>query len=323
MLIPPTEPASVPVGSVLAVQPASIQEKALAKKEPRQLQGKVVAITGAARGIGLATARALSAKGMKVAIGDLAKADSDKAAASVNGAQGFELDVTDSDSFARFLDGAEEALGPIDVLVNNAGIMQLGPFVAESEATAHRQVDINVHGVLNGMRLALPRFQARGSGHLVNIASTAGKAGIPGGATYSGTKHFVVGTSEAVRLELRGSGIEVSCVMPVIVNTELATGLTEARGIKNVSPEDVANEIASVLEVPRFDVFVPASVGRITKTMSVLPRGAREGVARALKADKVLSQVDDKARADYELRASRSDPRLEPADENKQLTPGE
>jgi len=295
----------------------------LAKKEPRQLQGKVVAITGAARGIGLATARALSAKGMKVAIGDLDKTDSDKAAASVDGAHGFELDVTDPESFARFLDGAEEALGPIDVLVNNAGIMQLGPFVAESAATARRQVDINVHGVLNGMRLILPRFQTRGSGHLVNIASTAGKAGIPGGATYSGTKHFVVGTSEAVRLELRGSGIEVSCVMPVVVNTELATGLTEARGIRNVSPEEVADEIASVLAEPRFDVFVPRSVGRITKTMGVLPRGAREGVARALKADRVLAQVDTKAREAYELRASRSDPRLQAADEHEQLTPGE
>src|SRR3712207_8565668 len=87
--------------------------------------------------------------------------------------------------------------------------------------------------------------------------STAGKAGIPGGATYCGTKHFVVGVSEAVRAELRGSGIEVSCVMPGVVNTELAAGLQEARGVRNVNPEDVAEAIVEVLEVPRFDVFVP------------------------------------------------------------------
>ncbi len=295
----------------------------MAKKQPRSLQGQVVAITGAARGIGLATARTLSAKGMKVAIGDLAKADSDKAAASVNGAQGFELDVTDSASFARFLDDAEEALGPIDVLINNAGIMQLGPFVAETEATAHRQVDINVHGVLNGMRLIVPRFQARGRGHLVNIASTAGKGGFPGGVTYCGTKHFVVGATEGLRAELRGTEIETTVVMPVVVKTELAAGLQETRGVKHVTPEDVADEIASALECPRFDVFVPRSVAQITRVMSVLPRGGREAVSRALKADKVLSQFDDKARAAYELRASRSDPRLEPAEESKQLTTGD
>jgi NADP-dependent 3-hydroxy acid dehydrogenase YdfG len=289
-------------------------------KEPRMLAGKVVAITGAARGIGLATARACAAKGMKVAIGDLDKAESDKAAASVNGAEGFELDVTDSESFERFLADAEQSLGPIDVLINNAGIMQLGPFVAESEATAHRQVDINVHGVLNGMRLIVPRFQSRNTGHLVNIASTAGKGGFPGGVTYCGTKHFVVGASEGLRAELRGTGIEVSVVMPVVVKTELAAGLQETRGVKHITPEDVAGEIVSALEQPKFDVFVPKSVAGITKVMNVLPRGGREAMSRALKADKVLAQFDEKARAGYELRASHSDPRLDAPEEQKQLT---
>jgi NADP-dependent 3-hydroxy acid dehydrogenase YdfG len=294
----------------------------VAKKAPRQLQGKVVAITGAARGIGLATARALSAKGMRVAIGDLDKAESDKAAASVNGAEGFALDVTDSASFERFLDDAEDAFGaPVDVLINNAGIMQLGPFVTETEATAHRQVDINVHGVLNGMRLIVPRFQRRNSGHLVNIASTAGKGGFPGGVTYCGTKHFVVGASEGLRAELQDTGIEVSCVMPVVVKTELAAGLQETRGVKHITPEDVAQEIVAAREYPRFDVFVPRSVAAITTVMGVLPRGGRDTVARLLKADKVLAQVDDGARAAYELRASKSDPRLDAGDEQKQLTP--
>lgn len=292
----------------------------MAKKEPRQLQGKVVAITGAARGIGLATARACAAKGMKVAIGDLDLADSQKAAASVNAAEGFALDVTDSESFGRFLDGADEKLGPVDVLINNAGIMQLGPFLSETEATAHRQVDINVHGVLNGMRLILPRFQNRGRGHLVNIASTAGKGGFPGGVTYCGTKHFVVGASEGILAELRGTEIDVSVVMPVVVKTELAAGLQETRGVKHVTPEEVADEIVAALEQPRFDVFVPRSVAHITWAMSVLPRGGREAIGRVLKADKVLSQVDDKARAAYELRASRSEPSLNAGEDQKQLT---
>ena len=285
------------------------------------LTGKVVAITGAARGIGLATARACAARGMKVAIGDLDQAEAARAAEGVPGAIGLPLDVTDRDSFERFLDATDERLGNVDVLVNNAGIMQLGRFVEEDDATAQRQVDINVHGVMYGMKIVLPRFQARNTGHLVNIASSAGKGGFPGGATYCGTKHFVVGVTEAVRAELRDTAIEFSCVMPGVVNTELASGLQSARGVKNVEPEDVAAEIVSALEHPRFDVFVPRVAGGITKVMGVLPRSAREGVARALKADKVLAGADQQARRAYELRASQSEPGLEGGEPQKQLTP--
>jgi short-subunit dehydrogenase len=154
----------------------------------------------------------------------------------------------------------------------------------------------------------------------VNIASTAGKAGFPGGATYCGTKHFVVGVSEAVRAEVRETPIEVSCVMPGVVNTELAAGLQQARGVKNVNPEDVADHIVEALRKPYFDVFVPKSIGPINKVLGVLPRSGREAFARALKADKVLAQADPNARKGYELRASHSEPGLEEGDEQKQLT---
>jgi NADP-dependent 3-hydroxy acid dehydrogenase YdfG len=291
----------------------------VARSEARQLSGKVVAITGAARGIGLATARACAARGMKVGIGDLDAAEAESAAESVPGAIGLPLDVTKRDSFEAFLDGVDAQLGPLDVLINNAGIMPVGPFIDEDDMTAVRMVDINVHGVLLGMKLALPRFLARGTGHLVNIASTAGKAGIPGGATYSGTKHFVVGVSEAVRGELRDTPVEVSCVMPVVVNTELATGLQSSRGVKKVEPEDVGAEIVAALEQPRFDVYVPRSMGPVFQVTGALPRTAREAVARAFKADKVLAGADRNARRGYELRAAHSEPGLEPGDEVKQL----
>jgi NADP-dependent 3-hydroxy acid dehydrogenase YdfG len=289
-------------------------------KEARPLRGKVVAITGAARGIGLATAQACAARGMKVAIGDVDEAEAKRAAEGVRDAIALPLDVTDRESFEAFLDAADEQLGNVDVLVNNAGIMQLGPFVDEDDATTRRQVDINVHGVMHGMKIVLPRFQARNAGHLVNIASSAGKAGFPGGATYCGTKHFVIGVTEAVRAELRGTDIEVSCVMPGVVNTELASGLPSARGVKNVEPEDVAAEIVAALEHPRFDVFVPRSAGTVTRVIGVLPRRAREAVGRGLKADKVLAAADPEARRAYELRASRSEPGLEGGEPQKQLT---
>jgi NADP-dependent 3-hydroxy acid dehydrogenase YdfG len=295
----------------------------VARGEPRPLNGKVVAITGAARGIGLATARACAARGMKVAIGDLDLGEAQRAAESVPGAIALALDVTDRASFEAYVDAAEAQLGPLDVLVNNAGIMQLGPFLDEDDATAIRQVDINVHGVLHGMKIVLPRFRERGTGHLINIASTAGKAGFPGGATYCGTKHFVVGVSEAVRAELRDTAIEISCVMPGVVDTELADGLQETRAVKKVSPEDVAGEIVSALERPRFDVFVPRSIAAISTVMNLLPRRGREAIARGLKADKVLAGADPGARRGYELRASRSEPGLEAGDDVKQLSRGD
>lgn len=295
----------------------------MARNEARQLNGKVVAITGGARGIGLATAKACAARGMKVAIGDVDLAEAEVAVETVPGAIALSLDVTTRQSFAGFLDEIDARLGPVDVLINNAGIMPLGSFVDEDDVTAERMIDINVYGVLYGMKLVLPRFLARGTGHLVNIASTAGKAGVPGGATYSGTKHFVVGVSEAVRGELRDTPVEVSCVMPVLVNTELAAGTEESRGVKRVEPEDVAAEIVAALERPRFDVFVPRSVGPISQVSALLPRRPREALGRALKVDKVLANADPAARRQYELRAAHSEPGLEPGAEVRQLSGGD
>ncbi len=277
--------------------------------EPRSLQGRVVAITGGARGIGRSTAQALVRKGARVAIGDLDRELAEQTAAELGGETlALELDVTDRSSFEGFLDQVEERLGSLDVLVNNAGIMPLGRFVEEDDATAQRMVDINVHGVLYGMKLALPRMQRRGDGHLVNIASQAGKGGFPGGATYCGTKHFVVGVSEAVRAELRDTGVEISVVMPAVVNTELGSGLPETRAIKKLEPEDVAEAIVGALERPKFDVWVPRESVGIYKLMTLMPRGAREGLARLLKADKVLAEHDATVRAAYEDRAAHSAP---------------
>jgi NADP-dependent 3-hydroxy acid dehydrogenase YdfG len=284
-------------------------------RTPRNLTGRVVAITGAARGIGLATARACIAEGMQVAIGDLDLAAAQRTAAELgHGTIALGLDVCDRGSFARFLGETETRVGPIDVLVNNAGIMQLGRLVDEDDATARRQVDINVHGVLNGMKEALPRMLARNSGHVVNMASTAGRVGFAGGATYSGTKHFVIGVSEAARGELRGSAVEVSCVLPGIVKTELAAGLPQARLVKHTEPEAVAAAIVGVLRAPRFDVYVPRTIGPLMALANLLPRAGREALSRALRADRVLDLRDGSARSEYEQRAGRSGAGLPPAE---------
>jgi NADP-dependent 3-hydroxy acid dehydrogenase YdfG len=284
----------------------------VANKEPRSLYGQVVAITGAARGIGKATARALARQGARVGIGDL---DAELARTTAEelggGVQAFPLNVCDRASFARFLEEVERTLGPLDVLINNAGIMPLGPFDEEDDATTLRQIDVNVVGVMTGCKLVIPKMKKRGRGHIVNIASMAGRTGYANAVTYCMTKFAVVGLSEALRSELRGTGIELSLVCPGVVNTELGSGLKETRAVKVVEPEDVADAIVEALRTGRFDVFVPPLAGYIWRAAHVLPRNAAEAVGRAVKADQVLVNPDQGARADYEARAAASDPGVE------------
>lgn len=272
-------------------------------RTPRSLTGEVVAVTGAGRGIGRATAAALLAAGARVAIGDIEPGLAARTAAELgSGAVGLELDVTDSASFAGFLDAAERALGPLDVLVNNAGIMPVGPFEAESEATAERLVDVNVHGVIIGSKLALVRFLPRGRGWIVNIASVAGKGGFPGGATYCATKHAVAGLSETLRAEYRRRGIRVTTVCPTVVHTELGAGLTRARGMRYAEPEDVAGAIVAALQTGRTEVYVPREMSVLMRLAQVLPRPVVDLVTRVTKADQVLYAPDRTARAGYEQR---------------------
>ena len=272
-------------------------------KVPRSLAGSVVAITGGARGIGRATASALIAQGARVAIGDIDAALAEQTAGELRGGTiGLPLDVTNRDSFAAFLDQVEEQLGPLDVLINNAGIMPIGPFAEETDATADRMIDINLVGLIYGSKLALQRFLPRRRGHLVQIASAAGKMGFAGGVTYCATKHAVVGLSEGLRAELRDTGVDISVVMPVVVNTELGSGLPETRGFKAVQPEDVASAIVEALQTGRFEVYVPKSLVGVVRFGALMPRKAIDGIGKLLKGDQVLAHPDHVARAAYEAR---------------------
>ena len=284
----------------------------MARRQPRSLQGKVAAVTGGARGIGRATAQALARAGARVAIGDLDGELAARTGAEV-GALGLQVDVTDRESFAAFLDEVEATLGPLDVLVNNAGILHLGPFLEEDDASTRRQVDVNFFGVVNGTRLGVPRLLGRPEGHLVNVASSAGKLAPPGIATYTATKHAVVGLTEAVRAEHAGSGLEFSIVMPGVVKTEMIAGYEDTRGVRQIEPADVAEAIVDALRRPRVDVFVPRSLGPIARVLLVLPRPAREALNRAFKVDRVTWHADRSARGAYEARAAASDPAHEPA----------
>jgi short-subunit dehydrogenase len=262
----------------------------------RQIAGRVVAVTGGGRGIGLATVRALAARGARVAAGDLDGAVAQQA----GGELGAALDVTSRESFAAFLGTVADRVGPVDVLVNNAGVMHVGPFLEEDDAWTRRQLDVNVHGVILGCKLALPAMIERGSGHVVNVASAAAKVGVPREAVYAASKHAVLGLSESLRAELRGTGVDLSLVMPGLVRTELAAGTLH--GSQVLEPDAVAQAIVAAIERPRFDVYVPRHYGALPTLGALLPRRAREAFQRAAGVGRNTAATMPEQRADYEGR---------------------
>lgn len=279
-------------------------------RSPRSLSGKVIAITGGGRGIGAATAALLARHGAQVVIGDL-DLDTAKETADGIGSGTFaaQLDVTDRAGFTAFLDDVEERFGQLDVLINNAGIMPIGRIENETERTTSHQLEINLHAVIHGTREAVKRMKPRGSGHIVNIASAAGKIPLAGAATYTATKYGVVGFTESIRAEMKDSGVEVTYVCPGIVATELSAGVSSARGVKDVTPEDVAAGILGALQKPRADVFVPRSISPSIRFGQLLPRRLGEALARAMKGDRnVLDAIDAPERKEYEARAAASAP---------------
>jgi NAD(P)-dependent dehydrogenase (short-subunit alcohol dehydrogenase family) len=275
---------------------------------PRPLSNHVVAITGGARGIGQATARALAHHGARVAIGDLDGDLADEVATGLGGdAFGVGVDVTDNAAFTAFLDGVEHRLGPLDMLVNNAGIRNAGPIDTEDEAMTARAVAINLEAVIHGTREAVRRMKPRRTGHIVNVSSAVSKVAGSHCATYVATKFGVAGFSEAVAIELRGTGVEMSVVRPSLCNTELTSGFAGLRGMPFIDPQDVADRIVETLQRPRFDVPVPKSMGPMLWLNQALPFRARVALAHLTKADDVLSHIDAEERAAYVERVSSSD----------------
>jgi len=271
------------------------------------LTGRRVAITGAGRGIGLATARELVARGAKVVIGDI---DGDVAKQAVGSlgpdAHALAVDVSDTASMAAFLTDAKDALGGLDVLVNNAGIMPIGPYLDLPLGLARRTLEINVLGVLAGTQLALPDMIAQGSGHIINVASSAGKAAVPGGLAYCASKAAIVSFTEGARLEFGDKGISFTCVMPSFTNTELIAGTGGTKLLKNVEPEDVACGIADAIERPVADVYRPKALRGIFFTQPLLGRRLRDAMNRRLGAYDTFLKIDHSQRDGYDKRISSS-----------------
>lgn len=191
--------------------------------------GKVVLITGASSGIGAGIARELGEAGAKLVLG-ARRTDRLETLAEEIRRKGSEvltrrLDVTDRVDVAAFADAAREAFGRVDVIVNNAGVMPLSLMASLKVDEWDRMVDVNIKGVLYGIAAVLPEMTARGSGHVVNMASIGGLAVSPTAAVYCATKYAVRAISEGLRKE--NDKIRVTCVYPGVVESELADTITD------------------------------------------------------------------------------------------------
>ncbi|WOC11584.1 SDR family NAD(P)-dependent oxidoreductase [Gordonia sp. MP11Mi] len=269
------------------------------------VSGKVVAITGGARGIGFEIAQQVLAAGGRVALGDIDADAVEAAAADLGvegiGVEGIELDVTDAASFENFLDVVEARVGPVDVLVNNAGIMPVGSFLDYDEALIRRTIEIDFLGVIFGTRAAARRMATRGGGQVVNIASVAGRLAAPGLSVYNGAKSGVIEFSETLDFELSPHGVHVSAVLPSFTKTGLVAGLKTNAFVKTVDTDVVGREVLKTIATRRTRATAPASLGWVDM-MPMTPIGLKRRLAKFAKTDTIFLHADQSARADYSTR---------------------
>lgn len=221
------------------------------------ISDKVVLISGASSGIGEATVRELAAAGARLFIGarrgERLQAIADELGDRVAWR---ELDVTAAASFDAFVDAAEAHFGRIDVLINNAGVMPLSPLAALKRDEWKRMIDVNIHGVLNGIAAVLPRFIAQHNGHVVNVASVGAHLVLPTAAVYCGTKYAVWAITEGLRQE--HDEIRSTLISPGVTATELGDDITDPQVAaalkdwrqKSLTPDAIGRAVRYALEQP-------------------------------------------------------------------------
>jgi NADP-dependent 3-hydroxy acid dehydrogenase YdfG len=212
------------MGSTPAVEAGHSPEKEQPAMSTVPNDSKVILITGASSGIGEATARRLVNQGHRVLLGARRVDRLQALAGELQGAGGQvayrALDVTDADDFQSFAAHAVATFGPVDVLVNNAGVMPLSPLNAGKLGEWNHMIDVNIRGVLYGIAAVLPAMEARGQGHIINVASIGAHVVVPTGAVYCATKYAVWAITDGLRQE--SSTVRATAISPGVVETELA-----------------------------------------------------------------------------------------------------
>ncbi|MHB8512855.1 MAG: SDR family NAD(P)-dependent oxidoreductase [Actinomycetota bacterium] len=249
----------------------------------KPLSGKVVVLTGASRGLGVDMARAFSARGARLALAARSLDDLEKVRAELDTeAIAIPTDVRKIDSLKELVATTERELGPIDVLVNNAGV----EFFLDFEDTPLTEIDnmiaTNVTSVLSLTRLVLPSMVTRKSGHVTSISSVAGLNPVPHNSTYSASKHAIVGFSKSLRLEMADHNVEISCVCPGFVSAGMfARWEREApRSVPAVTPQEVAKAVVHAVEDNIGLVIVTKGLGKLGHVFGAIAPGLSETAIR-------------------------------------------
>jgi short-subunit dehydrogenase len=232
-----------------------------------QLRGARALVTGAAGGLGRYITRALAGQGVNLAVSDLPGSEIEAVAGELCGlgveAQAVPADLTDSGERARLVGAAEEAVGPLDVLVNNAGLEFGGAFTKTTREELEAIATVNLIAVMDLTWLVLPGMLERRRGHVVNLASLAGKLPSVFLASYAATKHGVVGFTHSLRAEYAGEPVSFSAICPVFVGRVGMYARVEDQldkepppGLKPVDPERVADAVLDALREDRAEVIV-------------------------------------------------------------------
>lgn len=202
------------------------------------IEGKVIVITGASSGLGEASAKHLAGMGATVVLGARRTARIEALAEAINADGGTALavttDVTNAEQVKHLVDEAVKAYGRIDVMVNNAGLMQQSPLESLHIQEWDNMIDINIKGVLYGIAAALPHMKSQRSGHIINVSSVAGHIITPAGAVYCATKHAVRALSEGLRQEVKPYNLRTTIVSPGAVDTELPQHITHTESAKGI-----------------------------------------------------------------------------------------
>ena len=256
-----------------------------------RLAGRIAIVTGASAGIGEATARQLAVSGMRVAICARRRDRVEHLASTLRAAEGealaYGLDVTDAAAVRAMVDDVGARWGGIDVLVNNAG-RGLSTTVEDTKPEEFRELlELNVMAVFTGTQAVLPWMRRAGRGHIINVSSIVGRRGVPFRGAYSATKFALGGLSEALRVELMGSGIHVSLVYPIGTATEFHEVESRRAGRGRQGPiqssEHVARTILRCIRRPRPEVY-PFRPSWLFAVASVLaPRLVDLGMRRMLR----------------------------------------
>jgi NADP-dependent 3-hydroxy acid dehydrogenase YdfG len=229
-----------------------------------EIEGKVVVVTGASSGIGEATGRLLASHGAKVVLGARRIDRLERIVAEIQAAGGqalaYAVDVTRHEQVKGLVDAAVAHFGRIDVMINNAGYAPISPLAADKVDEWDRTIDINIKGVLYGISAALPRFRTQGSGHLINVSSTAGHRVSPGAAVYSGTKFAVRAIAEGFRMEA-GPTIRSTIISPGAVVSELSNHITHAETAEMVKTfMDIAIPAEAIAQAVLYAIQQPPTV---------------------------------------------------------------